>query len=46
MAPPRPTPRAGFFEMQHKERMLAMEKGIPLPELAPSETHAAPGPTA
>jgi len=29
--------RARIFEMQHKERMLAMEKGIPLPELAPSE---------
>ena len=29
--------RARLFELQHQERLLAMEKGIPLPELAPVE---------
>ena len=29
--------RTRLLEMQHQERMLAMEKGVPLPELTPAE---------
>jgi hypothetical protein len=32
--------RARRFEMMHQERMMAMEKGIPLPELAQWEDSA------
>jgi hypothetical protein len=31
------------LELQHKERMMAMEKGIPLPELPADDTPSRPG---